>query len=78
MDGEVTGYPDIDDTGLHGEHRVQPPNTLWTNAITLAAGNYDGNDHPDDLLVRWIDGEVTVYVDSGTQLGREKILVVPK
>lgn len=78
VDGEVTVCPDIDDAGFHGEHRVQPPNTLWTNAITLAAGNYDGNGHPDDLLVRWIDGEVNMYVDSGTQLGRERILVVPK
>ncbi|MFC5805337.1 trypsin-like serine peptidase [Streptomyces formicae] len=62
-DGELTLYPDVDETGFHGEVQLQKPNTLWTHAVSVTGGRYTANKWTDDLLVRWSDGEVTLYTD---------------
>ncbi|WNO70147.1 trypsin-like serine peptidase [Streptomyces sp. AM8-1-1] len=77
-DGELTIYKDIDQTGLHGEVQVKKPNDLWTHATVIAAGDYTENDHPDDFIVRWSDGEVSLYPDADEAgLSREITLVYP-
>ncbi|MER5359074.1 hypothetical protein [Streptomyces sp. NPDC002785] len=77
-DGELTLYKDIDQNGFHGEIQVKKPNRLWTHATILGAGDYTDNRHPDDFLVRWSDGEVSMYPDADeTGLNREITLVYP-
>lgn len=77
-DGELTVYKDIDQTGLHGEIQIKEPNDLWTHATVLAAGDYTDNDYPDDFIVRWTDGELSLYPDADeTGLNREITLVYP-
>lgn len=77
-DGELTLYKDVDQNGFHGEIQVKKPNRLWTHATILGAGDYTDNRHPDDFLVRWSDGEVSMYPDADeTGLNREITLVYP-
>lgn len=77
-DGELTLYKDLDQNGFHGEIQVKKPNRLWTHATLLGAGDYTENRHPDDFLVRWSDGEVSMYPDADeTGLNREITLVYP-
>ncbi|WP_314220057.1 hypothetical protein [Streptomyces zaehneri] len=68
VDGEVTIYKDIDqkaklptslDQHPANEIKVAPAKSIWKNAKGIATGKYGGNKWSDDLVVRWIDGEVT-------------------
>ncbi|MER5888211.1 trypsin-like peptidase domain-containing protein [Streptomyces sp. NPDC001941] len=76
-DGELTVYQDLGINALKAEHRVLAANALWANhAAVISAGNYGGNKWPDDLMVRWSDGELTMYGDSSlSALGKEYPLV---
>lgn len=47
------------------ERRLVAPNSTWTHAVTMTAGDFTGSDQ-FDLLVRWSDGKVTLYGDVGT------------
>ncbi|WP_018566483.1 hypothetical protein [Streptomyces sp. PsTaAH-124] len=43
----------------------------------LTSGEFSGN-QKWDLMVRWSDGETTMYTDTGaTRLGTERMLVAP-
>jgi hypothetical protein len=54
----------VDEQGFHGEFQLQKPNALWKHAVSITAGRYTtGNKSTDDLLVRWSDGEVSLYTD---------------
>ncbi|MEE1841263.1 hypothetical protein PUR30_16220, partial [Streptomyces sp. JV190] len=44
------------------EIRLAAPNDTWKHAVTMAAGDFTGADR-DDLIVRWTDGELTLYKD---------------
>ncbi|MFE0178290.1 trypsin-like serine peptidase [Streptomyces sp. NPDC059002] len=77
-DGERTLYQDVSTRGIGKETRMQAPGALWKNAKVMTAGNYTPNGRPDDLIVRWSDGEVTLYADTSTRLGPERTLVPPK
>ncbi|MFE9679387.1 trypsin-like serine peptidase [Streptomyces sp. NPDC006259] len=71
-DGEVTLYPSVDEKGFHGEKRLVAANATWgKHAAALTAGRFGGNQWQDDLVVRWSDGELTVYQNTGEQLGKE-------
>lgn len=63
-----TGQPSVNKLGQ--EHQVLPPNSLWTHA-TVAAG------HDEDILVRWVDGEVSLYPGVDGALHSEIQLVAP-
>ncbi|GGN43455.1 hypothetical protein GCM10012285_24880 [Streptomyces kronopolitis] len=74
----VTLYKDLDQNGFHGENQLKKPNRLWIHATILGAGDYPDNRYPDDFLVRWSDGEVSMYPDTdATGLNREITLVYP-
>ncbi|MEV5876138.1 hypothetical protein AB0L75_18265 [Streptomyces sp. NPDC052101] len=79
VDGELTVYKDLGVNLLRSENQVLGPNALWRDhAAVVAAGSFGGNDWPDDLVVRWSDGEVTMYGDSSaSSLGHEYMLVPP-
>ncbi|MFE0101023.1 hypothetical protein [Streptomyces sp. NPDC059009] len=72
IDGEVTIYKDIDEhtklptsTDQHpaNEIKIAAAGSTWKYAKGIATGKYGGNKWPDDLIVRWVDGEVTKYTD---------------
>ncbi|MES4893205.1 FG-GAP-like repeat-containing protein [Streptomyces sp. NPDC096012] len=65
-DGEVTLYGDVGTKGLNwaGVQMVKP-NGLWKNATQIAAGRFGSSPYVTDLIVRWIDGEVTLYTGVG-------------
>ncbi|MFE1916185.1 trypsin-like serine protease [Streptomyces anandii] len=59
-DGHVSLFSDLGANGLKKQTQVVAKNTTWTSATQLATGSFTGKD-TDDLLVRWIDGETTIY-----------------
>ncbi|MFE9776436.1 hypothetical protein ACFYOV_33235 [Streptomyces sp. NPDC005931] len=71
-DGEVTIYKDIDehtklptagDQHPANEIKIAASGSVWKHAKGVATGKFGGNQWPDDLIVRWVDGEVTKYTD---------------
>ncbi|MFE1862015.1 trypsin-like serine peptidase [Streptomyces anandii] len=77
-DGEVDSYAATSSAGLGTETRLGGPGTTWTHAQVMTAGNYTANGLGDDLIVRWSDGETTLYADtSATRFGDENTLVYP-
>ncbi|MEW2418077.1 hypothetical protein AB0953_30870 [Streptomyces sp. NPDC046866] len=87
VDGEVTLYPDVSegtglptalDQHLPNEIILAAPHSVWEYARGFATGKYGGNQWPDDLIVRWSDGEVTKYIDiDGSGLHAEEQLAAP-
>ncbi|MGW4690663.1 trypsin-like serine peptidase [Streptomyces sp. NPDC004244] len=87
VDGEVTLYPDVSegtglptslDQHLPNEITLAAPHSIWEYARGFATGKYGGNQWPDDLIVRWNDGEVTKYTDiDGNGLHAEEQLAAP-
>lgn len=39
------------------------PNDLWKNATQIAAGRFAASKYVTDLIVRWVDGELTLYTN---------------
>ncbi|EPH42920.1 hypothetical protein STRAU_4004 [Streptomyces aurantiacus JA 4570] len=66
-DGEVTLYPDVSTAGFGKEIRLARAKSTWKHAGQITAGRFSGNKRADDLVVRWSDGEVTLYRDVGGQ-----------
>ncbi|UXY25218.1 trypsin-like serine peptidase [Streptomyces sp. HUAS TT20] len=77
-DGELSLYTDTSTNGIGSEHQMLKPNALWQHAAVMTGGSYTGNGRPDDLLVRWSDGEVSLFTDTTTVVGKEHQLVPPK
>ena len=65
LDGTLTLYPDVDDSGTHQETTLLKPNTAWTTVTDMTVGNYSNNGWPDDLVTLWADGHLTMYPDTG-------------
>ncbi len=79
-DGSVTLNADAGTVRKLGRQtRLMAPNSTWKHAAGIAAGRWTANARPDDLVVRWSDGELSLYSDVGTtvKLGREKMLQPP-
>ncbi|MFE1914470.1 trypsin-like serine peptidase [Streptomyces anandii] len=75
-DGELDNYVGTTTSGLGAEQRIKDPNSLLTHNTVMTAGNFTGNHYTDDLVIRWSDGETTMYVDTGAvHLGTEENLV---
>ncbi|MFG2653406.1 trypsin-like peptidase domain-containing protein [Streptomyces sp. NPDC048436] len=87
IDGEVTIYKDIDEhtqlptsTSEHpaNEITVAKAGSTWKYAKGIATGKYGGNKWADDLVVRWVDGEVTRYTNvDGGGFHAERQLLAP-
>ncbi|MFE1750389.1 trypsin-like serine protease [Streptomyces anandii] len=59
-DGHVSLYTDLAANGLKKQTQLVIKNSTWPYADQLTTGSFTGKD-TDDLLVRWRDGETTVY-----------------
>lgn len=76
-DGETTLYQGIAANGIHAERQLVAPNGTWTHARSISGGNWVGSGTPD-LLVRWSDGEFTIYGDvAAAGLGQEHQVEAP-
>ncbi|WP_329129324.1 hypothetical protein OG727_34180 [Streptomyces caniferus] len=78
-DGELTNYQDFTGGAPWGENKLHGPDSTWTHALIVSGGDYSDNPHADDTIVRWSDGELTLYTDGNAQsIGRENQLVAPQ
>ncbi|MGW1912635.1 S1 family peptidase [Streptomyces sp. NPDC002076] len=59
-DGHVSVFSDLAANGLKRQTQTVAKNNTWPYAEKLATGSFTGKT-TDDLLVRWIDGETTIY-----------------
>ncbi|EST19954.1 hypothetical protein M878_41005 [Streptomyces roseochromogenus subsp. oscitans DS 12.976] len=59
-DGHVSVFNDVAVNGLKKQTQVVAKNTTWPHATQLTSGSFTGKT-TDDLLVRWSDGETTIY-----------------
>ncbi|MFI6641272.1 trypsin-like serine peptidase [Streptomyces sp. NPDC050504] len=73
-DGGLTRYQDVSAAGLGPGTPLPAANPLWKRPLVVTAGDYDGGGRPDDLLVRWSDGALSLRTGAGTERG----LVPPK
>lgn len=76
-DGAVTLHPGDGRGGFGAEKRLLKANSTWTHARALTGGAFAGGDR-SSLLVRWSDGEATLYPQPGPSgLGREIRMAAP-
>ncbi|MFF3405458.1 trypsin-like serine peptidase [Streptomyces sp. NPDC002742] len=74
----LDNYAGTTTSGLGGEHRILDPNGLWKHDAAMTTGDFTGNGRTDDLVIRWSDGETTMYTDTlADRLGTERMLVAP-
>ncbi|MGG7569987.1 S1 family peptidase [Streptomyces sirii] len=61
-DGRATLHPDLDTNGVadKAQKLLVNKNTTWSHATQISAGEFTGK-RTADLLVRWSDGEATLY-----------------
>ncbi|MFJ4326090.1 trypsin-like serine peptidase [Streptomyces tricolor] len=77
-DGALDTYAGTSSAGLGPRTRMRGPNGRWQQARVLTAGDFLHGRAGDDLIVRWSDGETTLYADTGARaLGTEHPLVHP-
>ncbi|MEU1630438.1 FG-GAP-like repeat-containing protein [Streptomyces sp. NPDC020096] len=77
-DGEVTLYQDVSAAGLGTEIQMAKPSSIWKHASQIAAGRFHGTQYISDLVVRWDDGELTLYTNVGSGgFGQENQLQKP-
>ncbi len=77
-DGALDVYTGTSAAGPGAKSRLRGPNGLWQQARVLTAGAFRHDGPADDLVVRWSDGETTLYADTRAKaLGTEYTLVHP-
>ncbi|MGI5340531.1 FG-GAP-like repeat-containing protein [Streptomyces sp. CA-181903] len=77
-DGEVDSYVGTTTSALGGEHRLLDPNGTWEHNMAMTTGRFVSGDRTNDLLIRWSDGETTIYNNTQPgRLGTENTLVYP-
>ncbi|QNP74816.1 trypsin-like serine protease [Streptomyces roseirectus] len=59
-DGHVSLFTALTANGLRKQTPITPTNTVWPHAGQLTTGSFTGGP-TDDVLVRWSDGETTLY-----------------
>ncbi|MEV5510221.1 trypsin-like serine peptidase [Streptomyces orinoci] len=76
-DGSINSYVGTTVNGLGATHTVHGGNfSTWTHSTVMTTGNFTGNGRTDDLVIRWSDGETTMYIDTQAEgLGTEENLV---
>ncbi|WP_431045812.1 trypsin-like peptidase domain-containing protein [Streptomyces sp. P1-3] len=77
-DGALDNYAGTSTSGLGAKQRILNANGTWTHNAAMTTGRFTPNGRTDDLLVRWSDGETTMYNNTtAKRLGRENTLVYP-
>ncbi|MFE3862313.1 trypsin-like serine protease [Streptomyces goshikiensis] len=74
--GELDNYVGTTTGGLGGQQQIHGPNKTWTHSVIMTTGQYTGDGLTNDLVIRWTDGETTMYQNTRTNnLGSERTLV---
>ncbi|MEV0281688.1 S1 family peptidase [Streptomyces sp. NPDC050610] len=61
-DGDTTIFPGVDTNGFHGRTRIRPVGSPWKNAEILTVGAFTTPAaRPDDILIRWANGNLGYY-----------------
>jgi len=60
-DGEVSKYAAIASRALGAETQLAAPGGVWRYAVSISSGQWTSQ--LGDLLVRWVDGELSIYSD---------------
>ncbi|WEO94457.1 trypsin-like serine protease [Streptomyces sp. FXJ1.172] len=77
-DGSLDSYSGISAAGLGTRSRLVGPNGTWQHAQVMSAGDFTADHTGNDLVVRWSDGETSLYAETGAKaLGTENTLVLP-
>ncbi|MDD9382952.1 trypsin-like serine protease [Streptomyces sp. ZAF1911] len=77
--GALKNYVGTTTTGLGSERTVRGPSGTWAHSVLMTTGQYTGDGLANDLVVRWSDGETTMYKDTRANgLGTERMLVPPR
>ncbi|MCX4783772.1 trypsin-like serine peptidase [Streptomyces sp. NBC_01264] len=77
--GALGSHPGLTTRGLGSQRRLRGPNRTWTHSVLMTTGRYTDDGLTDDLLVRWSDGETTLYENTrASGLGTERPLVPPR
>ena len=76
-DGHVSLFPNITSHSMTGEVQLIAANKTWTWMRNITAGDLAGN-NGSDLVVRWLDGTLTLYPDvDGSGTHQEITLLQP-
>ncbi|WP_407841944.1 serine protease (plasmid) [Streptomyces sp. DSM 116496] len=77
--GALKNYVGTTTAGLGGERTLHGPHGTWTHSVLMTTGRYTGDGLANDLIIRWSDGETTMYKDTRAGgLGTERMLVPPR
>ncbi|WP_369392913.1 serine protease [Streptomyces sp. CG1] len=77
-DGSLDSYTGVSSAGLGTRSRLLGPNGTWQHAQVMTAGDLTADHTGNDLVVRWSDGETSLYAGTGAKaLGTENTLVLP-
>ncbi|MFF4740591.1 trypsin-like serine peptidase [Streptomyces sp. NPDC001262] len=76
--GALDTYVGTTTAALGREVHIHGADSTWTHGLVMTAGDYTPNGRTDDVIVRWSDGEVTMYTDTrADRIGTEEPLVTP-
>ncbi len=80
--GSASIYPSVTATttkAFHDEIQIRTGGSAWKNTLSVTAGAFASNTRPSDVLVRWADGNVSLYpaVDANGTHGEEDLLKQP-
>ncbi|WP_331745909.1 VCBS repeat-containing protein [Streptomyces virginiae] len=77
-DGRMTLHGDVGSNGLNGGTEMAPSGSIWSHATQIAAGRFNAATYVTDLMVRWSDGELSLFTNVGAgTLGQEYKLKDP-
>ncbi|GAA0437699.1 hypothetical protein GCM10010357_68880 [Streptomyces luteireticuli] len=78
-DGSINSYVGTTTGSLGATHTVHGGNFgTWTHSTVMTTGNFTGNGRTDDLIIRWSDGETSLYQDTTTEHLGTEINLVPQ
>ncbi len=72
-DGTLTLYRSVSPSSrLSHQVQLAAKGSVFKYARAIAAGAFVGTGNANDLIVQWVDGQVSQYVDCGLHLGQER------
>ncbi|MFF4268035.1 trypsin-like serine peptidase [Streptomyces virginiae] len=76
--GALNNYVGTTTGGLGSEQPIHGPNKTWTHSVIMTTGQFTGDGLTNDLMIRWSDGETTMYKDTRmNNLGTEIMIAPP-
>ncbi|MFD6938578.1 hypothetical protein ACFWAP_20805 [Streptomyces goshikiensis] len=64
-DGRMTLHADVGSNGLGIGTEMAGSGSIWSHATQIAAGRFNATTYVTDLMVRWPDGELSLFTNVG-------------